>query len=111
MGVTNLAAGDYFLRAVATDGGGATNTSAGISIQVVSPNSVVLSSPERISSTSFQFTYTASPGLTYVVQRAANLPVFQPISTNTANSSTVTFLDGNATAPVNFYSIGLLPNQ
>src|SRR5262245_25809462 len=49
IGVTNLIAGSYVLRVVATDSGGATNTSAGISIQAVTPDSIVLGLPQRIS--------------------------------------------------------------
>lgn len=109
-GVTNLAAGNYTLTAVATDNLGATTTSAGIGIQVLTPAPIVLSSPQRISSTGFQFHYTATPGLGYVVQRSGSLPSFIPINTNLAASSPVTFLDNNATEPVNFYSVTLLPN-
>ena len=107
--VTNLAAGNYTLTALATDSTGATNTSAGVAITVVTPVAIVLSSPQRLSVTAFQFTYSASPGLSYVVFRSGTLPGFSPISTNTASSSTETFLDNGATGAVNFYRVQLVP--
>lgn len=108
--VTNLAAGNYTLAALATDSAGATNTSAGVAITVVTPVAIVLSSPQRVSATAFQFSYSANPGLSYVVFRSEALPDFSPISTNTANSSTETFLDNSATGSVNLYSVHLVPN-
>lgn len=108
--VTNLAAGNYTLTAVATDNGGATNTSAGVAISVVTPVAIVLSSPQRVSATAFQFNYSATPGLGYVVLGSGTLPGFSPISTNTASSSSETFLDNGATGPVNFYRVQLVPN-
>ena len=108
--VTNLAAGNYILTAVATDNGGATNTSAGVSIAIVTPVAIVLSSPQRVSASAFQFSYTANPGLSYVVLRSGVLTGLMPISTNTATSSTVNYLDTSATGAVNFYGVHLVPN-
>jgi plastocyanin len=108
--VTNLAAGNYTVTALATDSAGATNTSAGVAITVVTPVAIVLSSPQRVSATAFQFNYSANPGLSYVVFGAGALPSFSPISTNTASSSTVTFLDNSGTGPLNFYRVQLVPN-
>ncbi len=108
--VTNLAAGSYRLTAVATDNGGATTTSAGVNINVVTPVAIVLSAPQRLSASTFQFTYSANPGLTYVVQKGTSLPDLPPISTNTATSSTVTFTDTSATGPMSFYGVHLAPN-
>jgi hypothetical protein len=108
--VTNLAAGSYTLKAVATDNAGATNTSAGVTISVVTPVAIVLSSPKRLSASAFQFSYSANPGLRYLVQRSGALPGFSPISTNTANTNKVNFLDNSATGAVNFYDVHLVPN-
>jgi plastocyanin len=108
--VTNLAAGNYTLTAVATDSLGLTNTPVGVGISVVTPVAIVLSSPQRLSATSFQFSYTANPGLSYIVLRSASLPGLSPINTNTATSGTVTFLDTNATGDLNFYGVHLAPN-
>jgi hypothetical protein len=107
--VTNLLAGNYTLTAVATDNGGATN-SASVAITVVTPVAIVLSSPQRVSATAFQFNYSANPGLNYVVLRSGALPSFSPINTNMATSSTVNFLDNSATGPLNFYRVRLVPN-
>ena len=108
--VSNLAAGNYTLKAVATDNQGATNTSAGIAIAVVAPAPIVLSSPMQVSPSAFQFSYSANPGLRYVVSRSGILPALAPIGTNTATSNTVNFLDTSATGAMNFYGVRLLPN-
>src|SRR5439155_20516958 len=71
--VNNLAGGDYALSAVATDNSGVRATNS-ITIHVVTPVAVALSSPNRVSATILQFRYTANPGLRYLVQRSTNLP-------------------------------------
>jgi hypothetical protein len=108
--VTNLAAGSYTLTAVATDSLGATNTSVAVAITVVMPVPILLSSPQRVSASSFQFSYSANPGLSYVVLRSGALPGLSPISTNTAFSNTVNFLDTSATGAMSFYGVRLAPN-
>jgi plastocyanin len=108
--VPNLAAGDYTITAVATDSRGATSTSAGVAIHVLSPAAITLNSIQRPSPSSAQFSFSTTPGLSYVVHRSADLLNFVPISTNTANASTMTFTDDSAIAPISFYSISLLPN-
>lgn len=108
--VTNLAAGNYTLTAVATDNGGASTTSSNVLIKVVTPAPIVLSSPKRVSASAFQFEFNADPGLSYVVQRSGALSDLTAISTNTATSNTVNFLDTNATGAVNFYGVHALPN-
>jgi len=108
--LTNVAAGTYVLTAVATDDRGGSATSSAVTISVVTPVAIQLSAPQRISSTDFQFTYTASPGLRYVVERSDNLATLIPINTNTAGGDVVIFLDTDASANLNFYRVGLLPN-
>jgi plastocyanin len=108
--VTNLAAGNYTLTAVATDNGGAMTMSSGVSIHVVQPSQILLSAPRRLSGTSFQFSYSATPGLSYIVQRSGQLPNFAPIATNAATLSTETFQDNNASGLLNFYQVRLAPN-
>ena len=76
----------------------------------MTPLPIALSAPQRLSASTFQFSYSANPGLTYVVQRGTNLAELPPISTNTATSSTVTFTDTAATGPLNFYGVHLLLN-
>ena len=107
--VNNLAGGDYALSAVATDNSGVRATNS-ITIHVVTPVAVALSSPNRVSATLFQFRYTANPGLSYLVQRSANLQDWTPISTNTATGNPTSFSDNAAMGTVNFYRVQLLPN-
>jgi hypothetical protein len=76
----------------------------------VTPVQIILSSPKRISASALQFDYSADPGLSYVVLRSGGLPGFTAISTNTATTNTVNFLDNSATGAVNFYRVHLLPN-
>jgi plastocyanin len=108
--VTNLPASDYTLKAVATDNGGATNTSAGVAIKVVTPTAISVSAPKRVSPTSFQFSYSAVPGLRYVVLRSGTVTNLLPISTNTAANASETFLDTNASGAANFYRVQVAPN-
>jgi plastocyanin len=106
----NLALGSHTLTAVASDNLGATTTSSNVLIKVVTPVQIILSSPKRVSASAFQFDYSADPGLSYVVLRSGGLPGFTAISTNTATTNTVNFLDNSATETVNFYRVHLLPN-
>lgn len=107
----NLAAGDYSLTAVATDNLGATATSTpAVLIHVLQPGPILLSAPRRLSGASFQFNYSATPGLNYVIHRSGQLPVFTPIATNPATLNTETFQDNNATGALNFYQVKLAPN-
>jgi plastocyanin len=108
--VPSLAAGNYTLKAVATDSRGATNSSAGVTIHVVTPAPITLSAIQRLSASSTQFTFSTTPGLNYVVQRSSDLANFAPIGTVSANAGTMTFTDNNASGIQNFYRIGLQPN-
>jgi plastocyanin len=108
--VTNLAAGDYILTAVATDNGGASTTSSGIRITVVAPAPISLGSVKKPSAASFQLSYSTTAGLGYVVQRSADLIHWNPVATNSASGSQASFTDTTATAAANFYRVELLPN-
>ncbi len=108
--LTNFAVGNYTLTAVAADNGGAVTTSPGINISVVAPAPITLSSARRPSVTAFQFDYAATLGLSYVVERSADLSNWVPRNTNTAGASTVNFSDNATTARANFYRIRRLPN-
>jgi len=107
----NLGAGSYTLSAIASDNNGVKNTNA-VSITVVTPVAVSLGSPATASSTSFQFSYSANVGLSYVIQRATDLSAANWISlaTNTAGSNSVVFVDIHATNSPGFYRVGRLPN-
>jgi plastocyanin len=106
----NLAAGSYTLSAVAADNHGAKSTNA-VTISVVTPLSIAINAPQ-ISSTNFQFSYTANPGLNYVVQCSTNLAASNWIAifTNLAASNPVVFVDDHATNNPAFYRVGRLPN-
>jgi hypothetical protein len=108
---TGLAVGSHTLAAVATDNGGLKATNA-ITVSVVTPVPVVISSPSRPSSTNFQFSFTADVGLGYIIQWSTNLLSTDWITlvTNTAAASLVSFSNTNATASPGFYRVGRLPN-
>ncbi len=108
--VSNLPADNYSLTAVATDNLGATNTSATVTLLVVTPVSIVVSDPQQLPPSQFRFTYTANPGLRYAVERSAILTNFVGLLTNTATGSSVTFTDSVAGGSQNFYRVGRLPN-
>lgn len=106
------AGGTYSITAVAT-AAGISATSAPVSISVVAPVDITLTSPAAVGS-NFSLNYTANPGLRYVVQSTASLtpPVtWTPIITNTANANPSSFLESFSTATAaRFYRVGRLPN-
>ncbi len=105
----NLAAGDYNFSAVASDNGGLHATNA-ITIHVVAPVPIALSKLQRLSPTNFQFSYSAAPGLPYVVQRSGDLTHWIALTTNVAKSGSEIFLDQSANKNPGFYRVGRLPN-
>jgi plastocyanin/uncharacterized protein (DUF2141 family) len=106
----NLPAGSYTFSAIASDDNGVKATNA-VTVSVVTPLPLVISAPQ-FSSASFQFSYAANVGLSYIVQRSTNLvaPNWIPIFTNTAAGSPVIFADNLATNNPAFYRVGQLPN-
>ena len=78
----------------------------------MTPVVVTLGNPALSSSTNFQFSYPASIGLSYVIQRSASLAPANwiPLVTNVAASNPVVFLDVHATNSPNYYRVGRLPN-
>jgi hypothetical protein len=107
----NLAAGSYIFSAVVADNAGLTATNA-VTVSVVTPVQVTLGTPTQLSSTNFQFSYSADVGLTYIIQRSTDLtlPDWITIFTNVATSNPMTFVDLNATNNPGFYRVGLMPN-
>jgi hypothetical protein len=107
----NLPAGNYTLSAIASDNAGAKATNS-VSISVVTPVAVRLSSPVEQPPSRFQFSYSANIGLTYFVQRSTNLslPGWVSLTTNVASNAPVTFVDSNAPSPSGFYRVGRMPN-
>ena len=109
--VTGLNANTYTFSAVAKNNAGlsATNT---VTVSVVTPIPLVLGAPTPLSTTSFQFNYSANIGLRYIIQQSADLtsPIWVTIATNTAASNPALFTDPQATNSPSFYRVGRLPN-
>jgi hypothetical protein len=85
-------------------------TSTVVTIHVVTPAPIVLSAPRRILPSTYQFDYTTTTNLKYVIERSADLANFTPLATNTATSSSATFSDSSATGAVEYYRVKLQPN-
>ncbi len=107
--VNGLPAGNYAFTAVATDEGGLTATNA-ITVQVITPAALMLTAPQRLSGTVFEFSYAADVGLRYVVERSADLKSWVGIETNTAASNPVVVRDSNVSEGGGFYRVWRLPN-
>lgn len=107
--IRNLASGTYTFSVVASDNSGSRATNA-LTISVITPAPIALSAAQRLSPTSFQFSYSATIGLRYVVQRSTDLSHWVDLSTNTATASPIVFRDTGASADPAFYRVGLLPN-
>jgi hypothetical protein len=105
---SSLGAGNYSLTAVAT-AAGVSATSAVVSISVVSPVPVLLSSP-AISGGKFSFDYTVNAGLTYVVQSSSNLFDWVPLATNVASSNPAFFTNTPGIGSPIFYEVVRLAN-
>ena len=107
--VNNLGAGDYTFSAVATGGDGETATNS-VTVHAVTPLPITLSAQQRVSGSSFQFSYSANVGLQYVVQRSPDLADWTGLLTNMATNNPMSFLDSSASTGLNFYRVGRLPN-
>jgi plastocyanin len=109
MSVSNVGAGTYVFSAIAVDDGGSKATNA-LTISVVTAAPIRLSAPQRLSPTSFQFSYTATVGLRYVIQRSSDLTHWTDLETNTATANSIVFQDAAVRANPTFYRVGLLNN-
>ncbi|HTI98772.1 MAG TPA: TIGR03118 family protein [Dongiaceae bacterium] len=108
---SNLPAGDYTLTVIATDNTGLTATNSA-NISVVTPGVTTLSGAAFVAPDNFQLSYSASAGLTYLIQMSTNLggDNWVTLATNTAASNSAVFLDLHATNSPAFYRVGRLPN-
>ncbi len=93
--VSNFLAGNYTLRSRATDNQGATGSSAPVTISVVTPGPSTLTSSGLVGG-SFQVTFTATTGLSYILQASTNLVDWVSQATNRAEAATITFTDTTA---------------
>jgi hypothetical protein len=100
--------GSYALKAVAT-ASGLSATSSVVNITVVSPAPVTLT-PPTFSGGQFSFSYSATPGLSYVIQTSSNLFDWVSVATNVAAGTSMPFAAGFATNPSTYYRVGQLPN-
>jgi hypothetical protein len=105
---SSLTAGSYSLTAVAT-AAGVSATSSVVNVTVVSPIVVTATAP-HISSGNFSFSYSANPGLTYVVFRSPDLATWTPVATNKATVNPVAFSDPVSTNSASYYRVARLPN-
>ncbi len=71
--VIGLTAGSYSLTARAADNRGAMATSAPVNITVVTPVDIVFNAPV-LSATDVTLTFSATPGLLHMLEKATNLP-------------------------------------
>jgi plastocyanin len=105
----NLPAGSYTLSAIATDNNGLSGSNS-ITVNVVTPNPVVISNPAYVSAGTFRFSYSTTIGLNYLPQVSTNLLSWTSLATNTATANPETFTDTNAGRKAGFYRIKLKPN-
>lgn len=103
-----LSAGSYSLTAVAT-ANGLSATSAVVTVSVINPVAITLSSPQ-ISNGNFIFSYSADPGLSYVVQDSSDLSTWIPLGTNVATSNPVTVTNPVLPGGNRYFRVGRLPN-
>jgi plastocyanin len=107
--VNGLAGGDYTFSAVASDNQGlnATNT---VTVHVVAAEPLVLTAPQWLPGGGLQFSYAATPGLTYTVLRSADLKTWVGINTNVAGGNPVLFQDPGAASGAAYYRLFQRPN-
>ena len=107
--VSNLAADNYTLSAIATDNGGLSATSSVVTVSVVMPTPITLSSA-KVANGQFEFGYSADPGLRYVVQSSSNLLSWSSVRTNTAPGNNVVYGETFDIKGLRFYRVERLPN-
>lgn len=104
---SNLPAGAYSLQAVAT-AAGISAPSGPVNVSVINPAPVNVSAA-TLSGGRISFSFSANPGLAYVVQGSSNLMNWLPLITNTAAAGLVPFSSPTTNGTL-FYRITLLPN-
>jgi chitinase len=106
---SNLSAGSYALTSIASDNGGLMSTSAPVTISVVTPLAVTLSSPIR-NNGRFEFNYTANAGLRYAIENSSNLVNWTSLATNTASGGTELYGEAFDVNFLRFYRVERLLN-
>ena len=109
----NLPVGPYKFSAMATDNNGLSATNS-VSITVVTAAPVIVGTPSWAAPGTFQFTYSTTIGLTYVVQLSTNvstnLSAWTSLLTNVATVNPEVFTNKNAGGRAAFYRVELMPN-
>ncbi len=100
--LTNLANGDYVLRALAFDGQSLSATSAPVIIRVTDGPVLVFS---RGLNGPIQFQFNSITGASYVVERASPLTNFTPIVTNPGNGGIIQFSETNSSDAQRTYRV------
>ncbi len=97
---SNVPAGTFALKSVATDNLGGASTSAVVTINLP----ILFSSPQRLTNGQFKMSFYGVAGNTYVVDGSTNLATWQPLYTNSSTNSPWQFIDTNAaTLPRRYY--------
>lgn len=105
-----LGTNTYAITAVATAAGVSATSSPPVTVTVVSPVTNNLSFAPGITNGKFLFTYSATPGLTYVVQSSSNLSTWVPVITNIPSSSSVPVTNNFKTNVNAYFRVVRLPN-
>jgi hypothetical protein len=108
-----LAAGSYTFTSVAqgywNPDTAASYTSTPVNIMVVTPVEISIDAPQ-ISDGEFKFSFTANPGLKYVIKTSADLINWQAIATNTPESNPALFSQPFDPTVPRYYKVERLPN-
>lgn len=102
--LTNLAPGNYTLRARATDNQLLSATSALVNVRMASPP---LLSFERGASGPVVLQFNSVTGVNYVLERGVPLTNFAPVITNPGNGGTILFSETNSGAAQQTYRVRL----
>ena len=95
LGLTNLPAGNYALRARAVDNLGFATTSSVVNVFVLT--NAVLSAPARLPNGQFRFTVQGIAGQTYATELSTNLTNWSAFLTNVAPANTFNITDFTST--------------
>ena len=104
LNIGNLPAGNYVLRARATDNQALSATSAPVNIRVVNRPSITIAPG---SNAALALRVGTVPGVTYVIERSGTLTNFSSIQTNLGNGGLLEFNAGSDVPSGNFYRVRL----
>jgi plastocyanin len=110
--LSNLVAGNYTLRARATDSQALSATSTPVNIRVVTRPPLTATRPmivcfDNCTNPPLQFSYTTVTGVSYVIEGSIKLTNFSPIVTNLGNGATQSFTQTNPAPAHRFFRVRL----